>query len=107
MKFLQFCTIAVSVTLASTAPVNKSVIDDGVILNYALTLEFLEAQFYKDALANFSEAAFAAAGFDGVRQDIITIGRDEQAHADFLVGFSPKFPGANISGPRSGEDYCR
>ena len=83
MKFLPFCALAVSVTFASAAPVK---IDDGVILNFALTLEFLEAQFYKDALANFSEADFAKAGFKGVREDIVTIGKDEQAHVDFIVG---------------------
>ena len=59
-------------------------IDDGVILNYALTLEFLEAQFYQEALTCFCEADFEAAGFVGVRSEIVQIANHEQAHAEFL-----------------------
>lgn len=44
------------------------------------------SQFYKDALANFSDADFNAAGFAGIRDTIVEIGADEQTHADFLVG---------------------
>jgi hypothetical protein len=90
MKIIQTCALVASLTLVSCAPLKRATtaIDDGVILNYALTLEFLEAQFYKDALANFSESDFVSAGFPGVREDIVTIGNDEQSHADFLVGQS-------------------
>jgi hypothetical protein len=33
------------------------------ILNYALTLEYLERKFYQGGLANFTQAQFVAAGF--------------------------------------------
>jgi hypothetical protein len=91
MKAILACALA-SVLLVSAVPVNKrQVIDDGVILNYALTLEFLEAKFYTDALANFSEVDFESNGFFGVRENIAIIGADEQAHADFLSSISLPF----------------
>jgi hypothetical protein len=55
--------------LATTAPVEQSdvVMDfnpppggDATILNYTLTLEYLEHKFYQEGLANYSQAAFVA-----------------------------------------------
>lgn len=34
------------------------------ILNYALTLEYLERKFYAEGINNFSETDFCEAGFD-------------------------------------------
>lgn len=36
---------------------------DTTILNYALTLEYLERIFYMEGLANYSQGAFIANGF--------------------------------------------
>lgn len=60
---------------------------NSVILNYALTLEHLEATFYRQALEKFSAADFAAAGFNGTNfyKNLQEIGRDEQTHVDFLT----------------------
>ena len=90
MRFTQTCVLAASVgiTLASPIVRRDPAINDGIILNYALTLEFVEAMFYREALANYSEADFEAAGFPGVRQNIIQIGAHEQTHADFLSGIT-------------------
>lgn len=61
--------------------------DDGVILNYALTLEHLENAFYKEGLAKFSQADFAAAGYDNVfYTNLKSIAADEQSHVEFLTG---------------------
>jgi hypothetical protein len=55
------------------------------ILNYALTLEHLEDNFYRQGLANFTEADFMAAGFDSdVYNKIKTISSDETTHVSFL-----------------------
>jgi hypothetical protein len=78
-------TLAAFVGAAFAMPLEKrQAVNDGSILNYALTLEYLEAYFYQQALANYSEADFDAAGFSGVRQNIVQIGAHEQAHVNFL-----------------------
>jgi rubrerythrin len=87
MKFVQTAALAACASVAIAGPVAKrQAINDGIILNFALTLEFLEAQFYKEALANYTDADFTAAGFPGVRDIITEVAADEQAHVDFLVG---------------------
>ena len=90
MKFVQTCAFAASFGIALASPVLKrQALNDGVILNYALTLEYLEAAFYKEALANYTEADFEAAGFYGVRENIVAIGGHEQTHATFLSSTLP------------------
>jgi hypothetical protein len=91
MRSQSLCTILATLFgLALAAPLEKrQSINDGMILNYALTLEYLEANFYKEALANYSEADFEAAGFPCVRQNIVQIGAHEQSHATFLSSPPP------------------
>lgn len=56
--------------LAASAPVleerdnssGSSAINDGVIINYALTLEHLEAAFYAEGLKMYNAGAFKGAG---------------------------------------------
>jgi hypothetical protein len=86
MKFAQTFTLAASFGVALASPIVKrqNYINDGDILNYALTLEYLEAAFYKEALANYTEADFEAAGFYGVREHVVAIGAHEQTHVTFL-----------------------
>lgn len=57
------------------------------ILNYALTLEHLEDKFYREALALFSEADFAAAGLDSTfYANLKETSFDEVTHVAFLTG---------------------
>ncbi|KAJ1323184.1 ferritin-like domain-containing protein [Microdochium nivale] len=76
--------------LAAAAPLttkrDASGPTDADILNYALTLEHLEDTFYRDGLAKFDEAAFAAAGFDSaVYNNIKKVSSDEETHVSFLT----------------------
>ncbi|GAO48587.1 hypothetical protein G7K_2760-t1 [Saitoella complicata NRRL Y-17804] len=77
-------------TLAAPAPVmekraHEMNITDINILNYALTLEHLEANFYATGLANFSADAFTSAGYPSyIRDNIAEIGRQEAQHVSFL-----------------------
>lgn len=74
--------------LASAAPavVKRAEVTDGDILNYALTLEHLEDKFYREGLANFTEADFAAAGYDSTfYSNIQKVSMDETTHVSFLT----------------------
>ena len=55
------------------------------ILQYALTLEHLEATFYRQGVANFTAAQFTAAGFGpDVYTNLQRVNTDETAHVTFL-----------------------
>jgi hypothetical protein len=63
-----------------------SELNDGVILNYALTLEHLENNFYMQGLSNFTEKDFAAAGYDSTfYNNLKEVSSDETTHVDFLT----------------------
>lgn len=86
-----FSTVAVSALAAAGAmasPVQKrAAITDTQILQYALTLENLENNFYAGALAKFDAAAFAAAGYpDWVRNRYVEIAGHEASHVALLAG---------------------
>lgn len=56
------------------------------ILNYALTLEHLEATFYGQGVANFTADDFKAAGYSlSIYKQIQTIANDEASHVSFLT----------------------
>jgi uncharacterized ferritin-like protein (DUF455 family) len=59
---------------------------DVSILTYALILEHLEANFYRGGLANFTQAQFAAAGFDATfYNNLVEVSKDETTHVSFLT----------------------
>ncbi|KAI4211443.1 MAG: hypothetical protein LQ351_005745 [Letrouitia transgressa] len=91
MRFSSTLVASLALSLISASPVEKRVsapkVDDGVILNYALTLEYLERKFYQEALANYTQADFVAAGFeDPFYANLKEIYVDEQTHVKFLSG---------------------
>ncbi|KAJ3202976.1 hypothetical protein HK099_001651 [Clydaea vesicula] len=57
---------------------------DLTVLNFALTLEFLEATFYAQGLNQFSEERFLQEGFAGVRDQVELISFHESTHVQFL-----------------------
>jgi len=78
---------AIAVSAVSAMPARLSKRDASTdILNYALTLEHLEAAFYQEGLAKFSQQAFDEAGFKGqVREYFVHIGGHENTHVDVLT----------------------
>ena len=80
---------AVTLGLAGTLPASRmtafaqdiALTSDLDVLNYALTLEHLEATFYREGLAMFDAAAYEAIGFQaGVRDRIVLIADQEAEH---------------------------
>ncbi|KAM0751135.1 hypothetical protein T439DRAFT_380141 [Meredithblackwellia eburnea MCA 4105] len=78
-----------SETKASSSSTSASNVDL-VVLNLALTLENLEAQFYSKALSTFPVSAMVAAGLSQTQAQIITeqvqaIQKDEATHASAIT----------------------
>lgn len=91
MLFSRTVLASLAASLSFANPIDKRVstpkVDDGIILNYALTLEYLERAFYRGGLANFSHEEFVAAGFeDPFYANLNEIYYDEQTHVNFLSG---------------------
>ncbi|KAJ7347084.1 ferritin-like domain-containing protein [Mycena albidolilacea] len=87
MKYSIAATLA-AFTLAYVADARptKRDITDPQVLNYALTLEHLEATFYREGLKKFSAADFAKAGHPGWTYDRFLQIRDhEETHVTFLT----------------------
>ncbi|RDW79952.1 hypothetical protein BP6252_04590 [Coleophoma cylindrospora] len=77
------------VSAKATSPIVKrqAAITDVDILNFALTLEHLESKFYREGLANYSQAAFIQAGFpDPFYKYLEEVSFDEDTHVSFLAG---------------------
>lgn len=63
----------------------NATIGDGFVLNFALTIQYLQGAFYKGGLASFSQADFVTAGFeDPFYHNLQRIYLDEQSHASLL-----------------------
>ncbi|KAM0750714.1 hypothetical protein T439DRAFT_380587 [Meredithblackwellia eburnea MCA 4105] len=61
-------------------------INDIEILNYALTLEYLERDFYAAGLAKFSKKDFKKAGFSSTVYDrLVSIASQEATHVSYLA----------------------
>ncbi|KAJ7646673.1 ferritin-like domain-containing protein [Roridomyces roridus] len=91
MKFMvqlasAFAAVASLAQLANAVPVLKRDVTDPQVLNYALTLEHLEAAFYTEGLAKFSAADFAHAGYaDWTYGRLEQIRDHEVTHVKFLT----------------------
>jgi hypothetical protein len=89
MKYSISIAALAAAGMASAGPILKTRQAQGVtdveILNYALTLEHLEDKFYREGLANYTQADFVAAGFaDPFYDNLREISYDETTHVSFL-----------------------
>lgn len=85
--------LALGLTFASPTEVQKRhtvstpKVDDGIILNYALTLEYLERKFYQEGLQKFSRNDFKKAGYgDTFYDNLLEIYEDEKTHVTVIDG---------------------
>ena len=76
---------------------NAARLNDIAILNYALVLERLEANFYSTFRNNFTRANFVAAGFDNETYDYFElIGDHELAHQAAFISIISQLGGTPV-----------
>ncbi|TVY41065.1 Protein rds1 [Lachnellula subtilissima] len=89
MKYSVSIAALAAASMVSAGPIavrQASTDIDVTILNYALTLEHLEDKFYREGLANYSQADFANAGFDATfYANLKEVSYDESTHVNFLT----------------------
>ena len=86
MKSSFYVGLGVAFSVVQAKPVAKRAITDAEILNYALTLEHLEATFYAEGLQNYSRADFVNAGYaDPFYDNLMKVASDEKEHVSFLT----------------------
>ncbi|RHZ55409.1 ferritin-like domain-containing protein [Aspergillus thermomutatus] len=81
MKITNPLLLSLATCLAHASPLVRP-----DILNYALTLEHLEAAFWEEGLKNYTQADFVAAGFnDPFYANLQQIAADENSHEEFIA----------------------
>ncbi|KAG0015653.1 hypothetical protein BGZ82_001323 [Podila clonocystis] len=94
-------TLALTTVQGAPAPPPRPLVNqttaDLKVLNYALALEQLESEFYKQGLAKFNSSAFSDAGYGGsVRDRLFHIGEQETSHVSVLSSAITKMKGKPV-----------
>ncbi|CAO3567619.1 unnamed protein product [Mortierella alpina] len=91
--------IAATVVMAAPQLMKRDAASDLGVLNYALTLEHLEAEFYREGLAKFGVSAFKKA-YHGrgkqIRQRFVHIGEHESTHVSTLISVIKSLGGTPV-----------
>ncbi|KAJ5751912.1 ferritin-like domain-containing protein [Penicillium odoratum] len=86
MKSSSYAALVAAISTVQANPVSKRAVTDADILNYALTLEHLEATFYAQGLQNYTQADFVNAGYaDPFYDNLLRVASDEKTHVSFLT----------------------
>ncbi|KAL9103352.1 MAG: hypothetical protein Q9163_001618 [Psora crenata] len=90
MHFHLFAGIALTLGSCTAVPFQKRVpspeVDDGIILNYFLTVVYLQRALYREGLQIFRQKDFTETGFeDSFYTNIQQIYQDEEHHITFLI----------------------
>ncbi|KAJ5155896.1 hypothetical protein N7492_008699 [Penicillium capsulatum] len=86
MKFTSVALACAALGLTHANPVAKRAVTDADILQYALTLEHLEASFYEEGMKNYTKKDFVDAGLnEAAYSNLKMIAGDEKSHEQFLT----------------------
>jgi len=78
-------SMSVTAALQPSKRASNATTDDGFVLNFALTNEYVQRAFYEEGLASFNQTDFVTAGFENPFYDNLQqIYSDEQSHAALL-----------------------
>ena len=75
-----------SLAIPHSKRVSTLSVDDSAILNFSLTLEYLQRAFYREGFSNFTHQDFIRLGFeDPFYSNLQHIYRNDQDHVTFLA----------------------
>ena len=79
--------VPLSMPLSLDKRVSSPVVNDGIIMNYALTLEYFKQAFYRYGLSTYGRSDFVRSGFENPFYDnVLQMYLDQLMHVTFWTG---------------------